>query len=88
MIRLYWPGKPVPQWLNKITFSGTSDGTLPRFHHAGFGVIVKRDGIFHVWGLSGTFIVIHGAGMELKVEGQGRGVHYHHTSAITMWRRS
>jgi len=79
MIRIYWPGKAVPQWLQKITFSGASDGTVPRVNHGGFGVIVKRSGAFHVWGLSGVFIRIHGAGMSVRIEGQGRGVHYHNT---------
>lgn len=76
-ISIYWPGKPVPAWLEKITFSGESNGKVPAFFHNGLGVIVRKNGEFHVYGIAGTFIKVQGAGMSVKIEGQGGGVLYH-----------
>lgn len=75
MIRLYWPGKSVPEYLEKIEFSGKSDG-VPVVKHAGFGLIFKYRGVFYVWAISGVFIKVYGAGMSLKMKGGGNGVLY------------
>lgn len=75
MIRFYWPGKSVPEYLEKIEFSGKSDG-VPVVKHAGFGLILKYGGYFYAWGIVGTFIRVKGAGMSLKMKGGGNGVIY------------
>ena len=73
MIRVYWPGKAVQSWLQKIELSGTSDG-VPRIRHEGFGLIIKVNDRFLVWRISG-FMAIDGAGMSIRITGQRRGVH-------------
>lgn len=85
MLSVYWPRKSIPEWLEEIRFSGESNG-VPKAYHRGFGVIVKRRGEFIVWGACGTFIYINGAGMSLKVRGQGNGVDYY--TSFSGWCRA
>lgn len=72
----YWPGKAVPIWLERFNFKGESDG-IPTARHGGFGLIVHANGSHHVYGMSGDFIRINGAGMSVTVSGQRGGVMYH-----------
>jgi hypothetical protein len=73
MIRFYWPGKRVPAWLMKISFSGKGRGE-PSVMHAGYGIVVRVNGHFVVWLVSGMFLSIDGRGRALSMEAQGRGV--------------
>lgn len=74
MIRFYWPFKSVAPWLEKIEFSGTSNG-VPKVHHKGLGIIVLKNNTFHAFGI-GTFMSINGAGMAVTITGQRGGVRY------------
>lgn len=88
MIRIYWPGKAVPEWLERISFSGDCNGGVPCARHAGFGVIARWKGMFHVFPLFGTFIHIDAAGMHVTIEGQQGGVFYHGRCLVRRLPRS
>lgn len=76
MIRIYWPGKAVDTDVEKITFSGQSNG-VPTAAHGGFGVMILRKSGWKVLGLCGSFVKIDGAGMWVTIDGQRGGVDYY-----------
>ena len=81
MIRAYWPGKAIPEWLEKIELSGQGQG-VPRIRHKGFGFIVKAKNRFLVWHITGYFIAIEGGRMSVALTGQGRGASLY----FSFWR--
>ena len=75
VVYFFWPHKAVPEWLEAIRFSGKSTGAAPYAHHAGFGFVINRSGVFVAHILLGYFIAINGAGMSVTVHGGGKGVY-------------
>jgi len=73
MVYFFWPCKSVPNWLERISFHGRSDGT-PSFKHYGFGFVINRGGWLHAYVLIGAFLLIDAAGMSVHVKGGGHGV--------------
>lgn len=82
MIRFYWPKKAVPEWLEKIEMR--NEVGPHKIHHDGFGVIIKFAGVFHVFGLTGNFILVSHC-RDVTFHGQGNGVHYHNLLHIGCW---
>ena len=76
MLFFIYPGRDVPGWLEKVSFSGISKG-CPSVKHAGFGFVVQRQEEYFVYMLCGTFIRVNGAGMGMKMVGGEKGVNIH-----------
>lgn len=81
MICVYWPYKRVPEWFQKITATGPGASKV-KVRHAGFGVIVNRDGEYHVYPLTSKCIFIEGPKgdeqwVDIHVAGGGKGVVFH-----------
>lgn len=81
MISLYWPYKKIPEWFQKITATGPGAAKV-KARHSGFGIIVSRDGEYHVYPLIGKCILITGSKedgqwVDLHVIGGGKGVVFH-----------
>lgn len=74
MIRLYWPYKKVPEYLEVVRFYSRGERVCGRSYHYGFGVVVKVSGAYLVWAAAGTFLQINGNGNDVELSGGCKGV--------------
>jgi len=77
MIYIFWPYKNVPSWLQRVTFSGESNGNIPKFFHYGFGFVVKKYDTCHVYTICGCFAKLFGAGMSVDIRGGVGGIYFY-----------
>ncbi len=87
MIRAFWPGKAVPNWLEEIEITNNTRPWSAKHH--GFGVIWRVHGFYIVWLIAGLFIKIDCGGGAVSISAGGRGVsvHWNLKSALRDIRR-
>lgn len=74
MIYIFWPGKAVPEWLERVE---SHDGNPPTLTHHGWGYVFQKSGVYMVYILIGGFMRIHGGTGLSTIQGGGRGVELH-----------